>query len=140
MSRLRLSLTMSCCMLCLLIGSIVKSEARSDRNKLVRITVIGGEEGWCGNRVGQFAAYHSGRKIAVVFEISKLLKVFKGNKIIADWEKYLCPLSDQKSAISGKKIDLVGEWSDQIPEISKAEKEFRAYEIYLSPDTIKILH
>ncbi len=134
LDRLKFSMIMVCCTICLLMVAIVKSGAKGDGKQSVKITVVGGEEGWCGNRLGQFAAYHSERKVAVVFEISKLLKVFKCHKRIDDWKKYLCPLPDQKSAMSGKKIDLVGEWSDKIPEIPKAEKEFRAYEIYLSPD------
>jgi hypothetical protein len=140
MNRFALPVTMLCCLLCVLIGGNVKSEAQNYGTNQVRITVIGGSEGWCGNRVGQFAAYYSGRKIAVVYVLSNF-EVFKGNKRVEHWEKYLpFQSNEKKSVIKGKKIVLVGEWSGQVPEIPQAVKEFHAYEIHLSPDIFKIKH
>jgi hypothetical protein len=129
------------CLLSLLIGNNVKAEVRNDTKKQVRITVIGGEEGHCGNRVGWFAAYHSGNKIEVVFAISKLLKVYRGGQKIDDWWDYLCPPSDlQKPIIRGKRIDLAGVWSDQVPELPGAVRQFNADKIFLPPDILKIRH
>ena len=59
-----------------------------------------------------------------------MIKVYKGKKEIANYEKYLFTSEDKDSAINERKIDLVGRWEDQ--------KGFNAYKIYLPSDIKKI--
>ena len=106
--------------------------------KPVEISVIGGNEGRGGNHKGYFEATYAGKKIKVIYyykanranPMEHPIKVYQGDKKIADWECYLQQGSNNKLAIKDRELTLIGKWKDQ--------KTFEAYKIYLPADIRKI--
>jgi hypothetical protein len=124
--------------LCISISLAIASENAWAAAKPVEISVIGGNEGRCGNHKGYFEATYAGKKIKVIYSynanranpMEHPIKVYQGDKKIADWKDYLQQGANQKLAIKDKEITLIGQWKDQ--------KTFEAYKIYLPADIRKI--
>ena len=106
--------------------------------KPVEISVIGGNEGRGGKYKGYFEATYAGKKIKVIYSykanranpMEHPIKVYQGDKKIADWKCYLQQGNNQQLAIKDREISLIGKWQDQ--------KTFEAYKIYLPADIRKI--
>ncbi len=80
--------------------------------KPVEISVIGGNEGRGGKHKGYFEATYSGKKIKVIYSykanranpMEHPIKVYQGDKKIADWECYLQQGNNQQLAIKDREI------------------------------------
>ena len=104
----------------------------------MEISVIGGNEGRGGNHKGYFEATYAGKKIKVIYASQgnranpreHPVKVYLGDKKIADWEGYLQRRGNHKLPIQGREVTVMGKWKDL--------KTFEAYKIYLPADTKKI--
>jgi hypothetical protein len=124
--------------LCISISIAIAAGNTSAAAKPVEISVIGGNEGRGGKHKGYFEATYSGKKIKVIYSykanranpMEHPIKVYQGDKKIADWECYLQQGNNQNLAIKDREITLIGKWQDQ--------KTFEAYKIYLPADIRKI--
>lgn len=116
--------------------SIASGNARAAA-KPAEINVIGGGEGRIGNP-GYFEATYAGKNIKVIYASQSNranspkhpVKVYLGDKKIADWGGYLQRRGNHKLPIQGREVTVMGRWKDQ--------RTFEAEKIYLPADTKKM--